>query len=219
MFEFTTITMSTPPPPPPPSAPPHHEHNHNRQNGLHFHDATSGKGEPFHVSEVRWMNAGVCEIADEHGNPKFVEHKGEVWTKRTYSEGDPWQRVPMLKRRNNKPVATWENAQQLRAQGPKLTKEVYTSLLDAEDVIRKQQLFYLGQLLDGGSGRLSRAWPPPDREKLKAALATKNAEKKRRRKLKGGEAVVEAALLHEPNTTPQIVDLQEGADENGDGAE
>jgi hypothetical protein len=25
-------------------------------------------------------------------------------------------------------------------------------------------------------------------------------------------------VLHEPNTTPQIVDLEEGADENGDGA-
>ena len=64
---------------------------------------------------------------------------------------------------------------------------MYTSLLDVVDEIRKQQLVYLGQLLDGG---LSRAWPPPDREKLKAALATNNAEKKRRRKFKGGKTVV-----------------------------
>jgi hypothetical protein len=32
----------------------------------------------------------------------LVNHPGEVWTKETYSAGDPWRRVPLLARRNKK---------------------------------------------------------------------------------------------------------------------
>jgi hypothetical protein len=158
----------------------HHEHNHNRQNGLHFHDATSGKGEVFH-SEVRWMNAGVCKITDGQGNPQYVEHKGEVWTKRTYSEGDPLAASPDAQAPQQQAHGHLGERPETAGAGPKMKKQVYTSLLDVVDEIRKQ---HLGQLLDG------RAWPPPDSEKLKAALATNNAEKKRRRKFKGGKTVV-----------------------------
>ena len=163
---------------------------------LHYHDSVAGKGEEFQVSKVRWMNVGIAQVKGEDGTYGLVNHPGEVWTKETYSEGDPWRRVPMLARFNNTPTVTFENIESLRAAGPVLEEDVYVSELETAKPIQKQQLFYLGQLMDGSTGDLAGEWDAPEPGALKAAMLNKSRESKNRRKFKAGEAVVLAALQH-----------------------
>ena len=42
------------------------------------------------VSKVRWMNVGIAQVKII-GRLSLVNHPGEVWTKETYSAGDPWR--------------------------------------------------------------------------------------------------------------------------------
>ena len=139
-----------------------------------------------------------------------------MWTKDTYSEDDLWRRVPLLARRNNKATVTFENIEALRAEGPVLENETYVSILETTKPIRKQQLFYLGQLLDGGSDDLAGEWDAPDPVALKAAMLDKSRENKNRRKFKAGEAVVLAALQHVAGTRPAPVHVQDGDEDDAE---
>ncbi len=105
--------------------------------------------------------------------PRLANQPGEVRTTETYSEDDPWRRVPTLARRN-KVTVTFENLVALRAEGSVLENETYVSLLETAKATRKQQLFYLGQRLDGGSGDFAGESDAPDPVALKAAMLDKN---------------------------------------------
>ena len=123
----------------------------------------------------------------------------------TYSEDDPWRRVP----RRNKVTVTFKNMEALRAERPMLENETCVSLWETAKAIRKQQLFYLGQLL---SDNLAGEWDAPDPVALKAAMLDNNRDNENTCTFSAGKAVVLGVLQHLAGTRPAPVHLQDGAD-------
>ena len=191
----------------------------------YINEADGKMGAEFKVSQVRWMNFGMCEdggVVPDGTAPTCTTHIGEVWMRTCYTSdatAEPWRHLPLFRRATQdleRPMVTPANidTERTRCSRPQCA---FSELMPL-DPIKARHMFRLGKMACGNQLHLIGTWPDANGVELKAALKKKEEDKKagkekKQRKNKRVD-VREAAFVAEVERVEENDDEEEAGDDD-----